>query len=197
MGDLYQSNTHKGKNGDGQNGLGETLATLLRQCASGDQAAFRRLYDQQSARLYGIAMRITRQPSLAADAVHDAFLQVWQNAGRFDGNRGQPEAWLASLARYRALDLVRRHGRETLGAEVDDQEDNAPDALAQMITASDAQALSGCLGRLDADKRRVITLAFVDGYSHHDLTERLHLPLGTVKSWIRRGLLSLKKCLES
>ncbi len=171
------------------------LAVLVQLCAEGDRQAFRRLYDLQAARLHGIALRITRQRSLAADAVHDAFLQVWQQAGRFDPQRGSAEAWLISLVRYRALDIMRRHGREAPGAEPPEQADDAPDPLAQLTASADGAALRACLERLDGVRRRIVMLAFVDGLSHSDLATRLELPLGTVKSWIRRSLLSLKRCL--
>ena len=100
-----------------QNGFSAALpvARLVERCGAGDRAAFRALYDAQAARLYGIALRITRQPGLAADAVHDALLQVWQKAARFDPARGAAEAWLTGLVRYRAIDIVRRQGRETVG----------------------------------------------------------------------------------
>lgn len=178
-------------------GNGADLASLLGHAAHGDRAAFRAIYEMQAGRLYGVAMRITRQSALAADAVHDAFLQVWQNAGQFDTTRGRAEAWLLSLVRYRALDLVRRQGRETLGAEIPEMADDAPDPLASLLASREGTALHRCMETLDSDRRRLLTLAFVDGLTHHDLASHLKLPLGTVKSWIRRGLQSLKKCLDA
>lgn len=175
----------------------DDTATLLHRCANGDRAAFRALYDRWSARMNGIALRIVRQPSLAADATHDAFVQVWQQAHRFDPERGSAEAFLVSLVRYRALDIVRRTSRETTGYEAVDAEDDNPDALSMMVATSEGAALQRCLSRLEADRRRLIVMAFVDGLSHGELSEKLLLPLGTVKSWIRRSLLSLRECLAS
>ncbi len=172
------------------------LAALLRACASGDRAAFRRLYDREAARLYGIALRLTRSPALAADAVQEALLQVWRNAARFDPARGAPEAWLVTLVRYRALDLVRRTAREVPGLEPPEAEDETPDALAGLIRSAEGAALQRCLEALDPERRRLIVMAFVDGLTHADLANRLGTPLGTVKSWIRRALLSLRRCLE-
>jgi RNA polymerase sigma-70 factor (ECF subfamily) len=172
------------------------LTELLRRCAEGDRMAFRRLYELQSPRLYAVALRITRQSSLAADAVHDALLQVWQNAGRFDVNRGNPEAWLVSLVRYRALDIARRSVREVPGLELPDTEDDDPDPLSRLIGTAEGEALRRCLNMLEPDRRRLIVMAFIDGLSHSELAARLNQPLGTVKSWIRRSLLSLKRCLE-
>jgi RNA polymerase sigma-70 factor (ECF subfamily) len=175
----------------------EDLTDLLHRCAGGDRAAFRRLYELQSPRLYAIALRITRQPALAADAVHDALLQVWQNARRFDPDRGNPEAWLLSLVRYRALDITRRQGRETPGIEVPEAADEDPDPLTRLIGSAEGDALHHCLQTLPEDRRKLIVMAFVDGLTHTELSQRLGQPLGTVKSWIRRALLNLKRCLEA
>jgi RNA polymerase sigma-70 factor, ECF subfamily len=176
---------------------GDDTAALLRRCAARDQAAFRTLYDRWAARMHGIALRITRQSSLAADATHDAFVQVWQHANRFDPDRGSPEAFLVSLVRYRALDIVRRHAREVPGYEPPPQEDESPDTLSRLISSSEGEALRRCLGQLEPSRRQLVLMAFVEGLSHGELAERLRMPLGTVKSWIRRSLLSLRECLAS
>lgn len=173
----------------------DETAGLLRRCAEGDRAAFRLLYDRWGPRLHGIALRITRQAALAADATHDAFVQVWQQAHRFDPERGSAEAFLISLVRYRALDIVRRRAREIPGYEPEERPDETPDALAQLVGSAEGAALQRCLGLLDADRRRLVLMAFVDGLSHSELAEQSRVPLGTVKSWIRRSLLSLRECL--
>lgn len=176
----------------------DDLSELLRRIAAGDRGAFRRLYDLQASRLYAVALRVTRQGPFAADAVHDAFLQVWRNAGRFTTARGSPEAWLLSLVRYRALDIVRRRGRELAQDEFDPAEpvDEAPDPLQQLASSRDAAALHDCLRQLEADRRKLVLLAFVDGLSHSEVAERAGMPIGTVKSWIRRSLQSLRQCLD-
>ena len=171
-------------------------ADLLARCAASDGVAFRRLYELHSARLYGIALRITRQPALASDAVHDAFLQVWRNAARFDPERGNAEGWLISLARYRALDIARRQVREQPGHEIPEQVDTDPDALSQLVAGSNGQALKTCLEQIDAPRRSLVTLSFIEGLTQSQVAERLGQPLGTVKSTIRRALLSLRNCLE-
>ena len=176
----------------------DELAALLPRVAAGDRAAFRRLYDLQAPRLYAVALRVTRQAPLAADAVHDAFLQVWRNAGRFEAARGSPEGWLLSLVRYRALDIARRRGREMSQDDLDLPEpvDEDPDPLQRLASSRDAAALHACLRQIEADRRRLLLLAFVDGLSHSEVAERVSMPLGTVKSWIRRSLQSLRLCLE-
>lgn len=172
------------------------LAGLLGRVAAGDRVAFRRLYDLQAPYLYAIAMRIVRQGPLASDAVHDAFLQVWRNAGRFDLERGNPEAWLISLVRYRALDIARRRGREVSDEDMPESIDEDPDPLERLTSSRDAAALRACLSQLEEDRRRLVVMAFVDGLTHTEAAERLGMPLGTVKSWIRRSLQSLRLCLE-
>lgn len=176
---------------------GESLDGLLLRCGGGDRAAFRRLYDLQSARLYGQALRLTRQPQLAADAVHDAFLQIWQRSSRFDPERGRAGVWLSSLLRYRAIDILRKRSRENYGLEPADEPDTSPDPLHQLVSSAEGGALRRCLDELEEGQRRVVLLAFVDGLSHSELAARLKAPLGTVKSWVRRSLLSLRRCLES
>lgn len=171
-------------------------AALLWLVAAGDRSAFRRLYDQHSPRLYAVALRITRQSPLAADAVHDAFLQVWRNAARFDPARGNAEAWMLSLVRYRALDITRRRTREVSDDDMPELEDPDPDPLARLQSTRDAQALHRCLETLEPDRRKLIIMAFVEGLSHAELAARISAPLGSVKSWIRRSLLSLRSCLE-
>lgn len=172
------------------------LATLIRRCADQDRAAFRRLYDRQAARLHGIALRITRQPALAADAVHDTFIALWQHAASFDPARGTAEAWLTSIARYRALDIARRRVREVTGLEMPEAADPEPDALARLTGSAEVTALRRCLEELEPDRRGLVIAAFVDGLSHSELAQKRAMPLGTVKSTIRRALAALKRCLE-
>jgi RNA polymerase sigma-70 factor (ECF subfamily) len=172
------------------------LAALIRRCADQDRAAFRRLYDRQAARLHGIAMRITRQPALAADAVHDTFMALWQHAGSFDPARGSAEAWLTSITRYRALDIARRRTREVTGLEMPEEADPEPDALTKLSGSDEAASLKQCLEALEPDRRGMVVAAFVDGLSHTELAQKLAMPLGTVKSTIRRALAALKRCLE-
>ncbi len=171
-------------------------AALLWRVAAGDRTAFRALYETQSPRLYAVALRITRQSALASDAVHDTFLQVWRNAGRFDAARGNAETWMMSLVRYRALDIARRRVREVPDDDLPEPEDDSPDPLEALSSARDAAALRGCMEHLEPERRKLVLLAFVDGLSHTDLAERVGAPLGTVKSWIRRSLVSLRACLE-
>ena len=171
-------------------------ADLLARCAAADPQAFRRLYELNSPRLYGVALRITRNAPLASDAVHDAMLQVWRSAARFDPDRGHADSWLLSLVRYRALDLVRKQHRETTGVEVPDQPDDQPDAFSRMVSTAEETALRQCLGEVEEARRRLVIMAFTKGLTHSEIASMLGQPLGTVKSTIRRTLLALRSCLE-
>ena len=169
---------------------------LLAKCAGSDGAAFRRLYDSQASIMYGVALRITRDSALAADAVHDAMLQVWRNSARFDPARGNGRAWLISLVRYRAIDLVSRTKRETVGADLGETADPEPLPLERLLASSDGAALHYCLEQVEPARRRLVVLAFIDGLTHAEVAQRVAQPLGTVKSAIRRALLALKSCLS-
>ena len=171
---------------------------LLEAVARGSQLALKRLYALESRRLYGIALRIVRRPEIAAEVLQDAFVQIWQNASSFTPERGAAGAWLTGIVRFRALDAVRKHSREIL---TDDPAlgDTAvePDVLSELDAKAESAALRRCLEKLDGNQRRSIVLAYVEGLSHADIAARIAAPLGTVKSWVRRGLIALKGCLQS
>lgn len=172
------------------------LTDLLVKVANGDRAALRAIYVRQSTRLFGVAMAILRDRTAAADVLQDAFLKLWERARQFDAARGNAEAWIAAIVRYAALDVARTRGRETpsddpnLGDAAID-----PDALDALLASESGQRLRECLARLEPKNRQGIVLAFVHGLSHPEVAARLDQPLGTVKSWIRRGLLALRECL--
>ena len=166
------------------------------RCGKGDAKAFRKLYDIHSARLYGVALRITRSPALASDAVHDAMLQVWRNADRYDPARGHADGWLVSLVRYRALDIARKQGREITGVELPEQVDDDPDVLTRLVANAESVALRACMDDVEPPRRRLVILAFIDGLTQSEIAQRVGQPLGTVKSSIRRALLSLRACLD-
>lgn len=171
-------------------------AELLARIARDDRAALRMLYQQQSVRLFGVAMAVLRDRDAASDAVHDGFVKIARRAAQFDPERGAAEAWLASVIRHAALDIARRRGREipTDDASLGDTpvEAGQLDALA---ADEDGARLRDCLARLPEKNRQGILLAFVHGLSHPQVAARLDMPLGTVKAWIRRGLLTLRECL--
>ncbi len=180
-------------------GSDQTLQRLLGEIATGDRAAFRRLYDLEAGRLYGVALRIVRTPALAADVLQEAFLQIWQNAGRYEPSRGTVEGWLIGIVRLRAIDALRRSTREiaTDDPTLGDSPHLDPDqALEALNFDADARSLQRCLSELDNESRHCILLAYVEGYSQTEIAKRVGAPLGTVKSWARRGLIALRGCLE-
>lgn len=172
------------------------LASLLQAVAAGQTTALRGIYDRQSTRLFGIANAVLRDRDAAADALHDAFLRIATRAGQFDPERGVAEAWLGTITRHTALDLARKRGREL---PTDDpalgDTPVEPEALDRVLSGDESRRLKDCLLTLDESRRQGIVLAFVHGLSHAQIAARLTLPLGTVKAWIRRGLLQLRGCL--
>jgi len=174
----------------------DDLAPHFIACAAGDRAALRAIYDSQAPRLKALAWRITGSAALAEDVLHDVFLRVWQEAARFDPARGSGRAWLTTITRYRALDIARRQSREVPADGLPEDIDESPDAITRLIATAEGRSLHRCLEGLEAPRRRMITAAFVDGRTHAELSASLNIPLGTVKSMIRRSLAALRKCLE-
>jgi RNA polymerase sigma-70 factor (ECF subfamily) len=170
---------------------------LIGAVARGSHAALKRLYEIESRRLYGIALRIVRRPEIAADVLQETFVQIWQNTRAFAPEKGSAAGWMTGITRFRALDAVRKTGRERL---TDDPAlgDAAvePDIVAELDVKTQSEALRRCLQQLEDNQRRCVVLAFVDGFSHTEIAARLAAPLGSVKSWVRRGLIALKGCLQ-
>ncbi len=173
------------------------IVDLLGEVARGDRQAFASLYQRTSAKLYGICLRILRSESEAQDVLQEVYVSVWQKAARFDEARASPITWLAVLARNRSIDRLRRPAFSTEGIEAAQEvEDGAPSALEMMEQAEDAARLNRCLGELDERPRAMIRAAFLDGATYPELAAREGVPLGTMKSWIRRNLQRLRGCLE-
>jgi RNA polymerase sigma-70 factor (ECF subfamily) len=176
------------------------VSGLLAACARQDRQAFQRLYERTAPQLLACLIRILRNRALAEDALQDVFVQVWGRAGQFEGARGSAWGWLIAIARYRAIDLRRRESRLASEpyAETDDlpAEEEPHDALAALGRQA-TRALAGCLAALQSRQRECIVLAYQGGLTQSEVASELGEPLGSVKSWIRRGLAALKRCLES
>ena len=184
------------------------LSQLLARCGLGDRAAFARLYEATSAHLFGVLLRIQRDRASAEDLLQEVYVSVWKAAAGFDAARAQPLTWLTSIARNKAIDSLRRaQAQPQLESTTRDDDDDRPDAaeawaddgpgpLELLGQASDAHQLGRCIEHLSPPQRQSVALAFFDGLSHAEVAERLREPLGTVKSWVRRALMSLKTCLE-
>jgi RNA polymerase sigma factor (sigma-70 family) len=169
--------------------------------ARGEHAepALRELHDQTAGAMMGLARTILRDKSDAEEIVCDTYVQVWQTAGSFDAGRASPMGWLAMICRSRALDRIREHKlRAKLAADVSaepvDVVDEGPERLISMLQTD--SSVHAALAKLSADKRRLVELAFLEGLSHATLSERLQVPLGSVKSALRRSLRTLHESLE-
>jgi RNA polymerase sigma-70 factor (ECF subfamily) len=173
-----------------------TADDLLQRCAVGDRHAFRLLYEMEAPRLKAVALRITRSATVAEDVLHDVFVKVWRDAAGFDLRLGAARPWLTTKVRFRAMEVMRRAGREMPGLDLAESEDDSPDALTHLLRHADGRALHACLGELDDCRRDLIHRAFIEGRSHADLAVETGIPLGTVKSTIRRSLMLLRRCLD-
>jgi RNA polymerase sigma-70 factor (ECF subfamily) len=181
------------------------LADLLARTALADQRAFAELYRRTSSHLYGVAIRIVRETSLAEDILQEAYVNVWHHAGSYLVAKSQPLTWLTAVVRNRCLDHVRKRELDTVAiTRTDDDGDEQtldlpsgePSPAELLLAGADAQSVRDCVDALDGGPKQAIALAFFQGLSHSELAEHLRQPLGTVKSWVRRGLEKLKTCLD-
>lgn len=179
------------------------LTVLLSKVALGDQTAFAQFYEITSSHLYGVALRILRDPPAAEEILQEAYVNVWHHAGSYEAAKSQPLTWLTTIVRNRCLDQLRRREVDTVTLTSDD--DDAPehdvpsDAMTpaeMLIAGAEARSVKDCVDTLDAGPKQAIALAFYQGLSHSELADHLRQPLGTVKSWVRRGLERLKACLD-
>jgi RNA polymerase sigma-70 factor (ECF subfamily) len=173
------------------------LTEMLVRTGEEDRQAFRELYTLTSAKLFGITFRICGERQAAEDILHDVYLTIWKRAGAYEPSRASPITWLATIARNRAIDW-RRAQKIRRASPIEDAPeiaDRAPLASDTIEADQDAELLHGCLDGLESRQRDAIRTAFFDGVTYADLAERQNVPLGTMKSWVRRGLLKLKECL--
>jgi RNA polymerase sigma-70 factor (ECF subfamily) len=171
---------------------------LLSQIALGNREAFAALYRATANKLFGICLRVLAERSEAEDALQDVFTTVWRKAAHFDSSRASAATWLAMIARSKAIDRLRalpaRQSQTSLEL-TQDLEDPGISPPQEAQAATDRARLERCLDLLDARRRALIRAAFFDGSTYEELAARTQSPLGSVKSWIRRGLLQLRECL--
>jgi RNA polymerase sigma-70 factor, ECF subfamily len=176
----------------------DRLVGLLRAVAAGDRAAFAALYAQTAAQLFGVALRMLRQRDRAEDVLQESFVTIWRRARDYDPAKGAPMTWLITILRHRAIDALRRSARQPERLAEDEE------VLLALVAGpadsadrgSELRALQNCLRELDPGPRRAVLLVYAYGLTQEELAARLATPLGTVKSWIRRSLERLKKCLD-
>lgn len=189
----------------------QELAQLLSRVSLGDRRAFEAFYRRTSAQAFGVVLRINTDRAQAEEVLQEVFVNVWRSAGSFDAARSQPMTWLMSVARNRAIDSLRRRQAEpaTISrhrARHDDSGDEEdllesmpsadPGPLELLSRATEAAQLERCMQGLSADQRASLAMAYYQGLSHQEVAQSMAQPLGTVKSWIRRGLTSLRSCLD-
>ena len=180
------------------------LAELIARVALADQRAFAELYQKTSSHLFAVALRIVRERGIAEELLQEAYVNVWHHAGSYAAERAQPTTWLTAIVRNRCLDHVRKRDLDTVSMTRDADDDapelslpdGGPGPAEMLLAGADAHAIRECVERLEGGSRQAIALAFFQGLTHSELAQHLAQPLGTVKSWIRRGLERLKVCLE-
>src|ERR1700731_2773046 len=180
-------------------GAGDDLAGLLIRIAARDAAAFAALYKQTNAKLYGVVARILTRGDAAADALQEVYVRIWEKAGEFDPLKGSPLAWMATIARNRALDEVRRVRPVSLEDQPEGFEPAAEDIdpLAARERSEGLTALVDCLKALDEEKRAIVLLAYYRGSSSAALAKAFGRPEATNKTWLHRSLAQLRDCLAS
>ncbi|PJI88442.1 RNA polymerase subunit sigma [Sphingomonas koreensis] len=175
----------------------ERLVGTLSRVARGEQEALRELYAATASKLFGVCLRISHDREAAEDILQDVYLKVWNKAGRFDAARASPITWLCAIARNTAIDWRRANRaepllREDAAAHIADDRATAAEQIGE---AQDRARIFHCLDALEARQGSAIRAAFFDGFTYAQLADRMKVPLGTMKSWVRRGLIQLRDCL--
>ena len=186
-----------GKTRSADEGEARSLSDAMRRIADHDPQALAEVYQKTSARLFGVCLSMLRSRSDAEDVLQEVYVAVWKRAGQFDPAKAGVMSWLSVIARNRAIDRLR--GRKRSAVPIDEAmevADDSPLAFELVEQEQDRQRLSHCLDELDETPRRAIRTAFFEGLSYAELADREAVPLGTMKSWIRRGLLRLRGCLD-
>jgi RNA polymerase sigma-70 factor (ECF subfamily) len=175
----------------------ERLNRLLASVAKGDEQAFAELYRETSARVFGVIVRMMHDRGEAEDILQEAYATAWRRADTFDPARGSAITWLITLGRNRTIDRMRQHREELLGdSEVPEIADEAPTPATAAESSEERRRLEHCLDALEPQQKSAIREAFFTGATYNELAQRLAVPLGTMKSWIRRSLMQLRTCLE-
>jgi RNA polymerase sigma-70 factor (ECF subfamily) len=173
------------------------LVWLLAAVAKGDQAAFDKLYAATRAKLYGVVLRILRRTDLADEVIQETYVKVWSSAGQFNPALASPITWMVAIARNRAIDTLRKKSDLSLEdmPEAMEVAADTPDPLAAREFSEELKRLLGCIGRLEGERRKLVLLAYYDGFSREHLAQQLGKPVNTIKTWLRRSLLEIRECL--
>jgi RNA polymerase sigma-70 factor, ECF subfamily len=177
----------------------DELGRLLSRCSLGDQAAFAALYQATSPKLYGVALRMLRREAWAEEALQEAYVKIWRHAASYNPARGRPMTWMINVVRNQSLDLLRRgdyRAQEEEWNPDSDQRTSDDDPAAQAETSQEMQRVLHCLGLLGEEQRDCILLSYHQGLTPTEVAAQVRRPVGTVKTWIRRGLLKVRDCLD-
>lgn len=173
------------------------LVWLLAAVAKGDQAAFERLYAATRAKLYGVVLRILRRHDLADEVMQETYLKIWSSAGQFDPALAAPITWMVTIARNRAIDLIRKRTEASIEEEPEAMEvaGDSPNPLARREMTEDLRRMLACMGKLDSERQRLVLLAYYGGWSRDQLSVKFDKPVNTIKTWLRRSLAEIRECL--
>lgn len=169
------------------------LAALILRVSAGDDAAFQQIYERTSAKLFGVVLRIVKGRELADEVLQDSYLRIWQNASRYAPESGRPMTWMIAIARYAAIDVVRKRAHDSSYTPIDPPEP-AADPERQIVVQD---MLGRCLGRLAAPQLECVILAYCNGYSREELARHFSAQVPTIKTWLHRALSALRACLET
>ena len=174
------------------------IETLIARVALRDRDAFEMLYDRTSAKLFGVCLRVLTKRAEAEDAVQDTYVKIWKNADRYSVNGLSPMTWLITIARNTSIDRLRQRRQGHMDVDTPGLELVAPGPSPEQsaVAASEAAKLSGCLDSLAEDRGAAVRGAYLDGESYADLAKRFDVPLNTMRTWLRRGLISLRECMS-
>jgi RNA polymerase sigma-70 factor (ECF subfamily) len=173
------------------------LVGLIAAVAKGDEVAFERLYAATRAKLFGVVLRILRRQDLAEEVIQETYVKIWNSAGRFNSELASPITWMASIARNRAIDVVRKRSEVSIEEEPTAMEVAAdtPDPLARREMTEELKRLLECVGRLEPDRQKLVLLAYYNGWSRDQLALKFETPVNTVKTWLRRSMTDIRECL--
>ncbi|MBQ6374997.1 MAG: sigma-70 family RNA polymerase sigma factor [Clostridia bacterium] len=173
------------------------LIWLLASVAKGDEAACERLYAATRAKLFGVVLRILRRQDLAEEVVQEAYVKIWHSAGQFNPSLASPITWMVSIARNRAIDVVRKRSEASIEDEPSAMEiaSDIPDPLARREMTEELKRILECVGQLDPERQKLVLLAYYNGWSREQLSEKFNTPLNTVKTWLRRSMIEIRGCL--
>ncbi len=172
---------------------------LIGKVALRDRAAFDGLYEATSAKLFGVCLRVLNDKAAAEDAMQDTYVKIWNNADRYQANGLSPMTWLITIARNTSIDRLR--AKKSGNTDFDSVESTlvAPGLTPEQsaVAASEARKLQKCLDGLEKDRAAAVRGAYLDGKSYAELASRFDVPLNTMRTWLRRGLMSLRECMSS